>query len=367
MSAAADTRWMRLALALGRRNQGRCWPNPAVGCVIVQDNRVVGRGWTQVGGRPHAETEALRQAGRAAIGATAYVTLEPCSHVGKTPPCTNQLLLAGIKRVVASIADCDSRVAGRGFEALRVAGIDVTTGVCETEARRDHNGFFLKTEQLRPHVTLKFASSFDGRTATATGESKWITQPLARRFVHAMRARHDAVMVGGGTARIDDPCLTVRNLGVQHQPIRIIVSRQIDVPLFGQLARTARDVPVWMMHGKDIDPQRRTAWKEVGAELIQCEQRDSQLCPLNLLNALAKRGITRVLCEGGQSLAASLLAVDLVDEIVGFFSGLAIGSEGLPSIGRMHTQCLEDACRFSLYDVSTFGEDVMCKWVRRNG
>ena len=201
---------MALALSLGRRGQGACWPNPAVGCVIVKDGRIVGRGWTQPGGRPHAETEALARAGAAARGATAYVSLEPCSHHGKTPPCAAALIKAGIARVVAPVEDSDGRVAGQGFAMLRAAGVEVSTGLRADEAERDLAGFFLKTELGRPAVTLKLASSFDGRIATASGHSQWITGPEARRWVHGMRARHDAVMVGAGTARADDPALRAK-------------------------------------------------------------------------------------------------------------------------------------------------------------
>ncbi|MEL7262632.1 MAG: bifunctional diaminohydroxyphosphoribosylaminopyrimidine deaminase/5-amino-6-(5-phosphoribosylamino)uracil reductase RibD, partial [Pseudomonadota bacterium] len=198
---------MRLALSLGRRGQGRCAPNPAVGCVIVQADRIVGRGWTQPGGRPHAETVALEQAGAAARGADVYVSLEPCAHHGQTPPCVDALIAAGVGRVVIAVRDSDPRVDGQGIAALKAAGITVDTGLCADAAGDDLAGFFLKTEQGRPEVTLKLASSFDGRIATGTGESQWITGPAARRAVHAMRARHDAVMVGGGTARHDDPSL----------------------------------------------------------------------------------------------------------------------------------------------------------------
>ncbi|NQX73519.1 MAG: bifunctional diaminohydroxyphosphoribosylaminopyrimidine deaminase/5-amino-6-(5-phosphoribosylamino)uracil reductase RibD, partial [Epibacterium sp.] len=190
--SSTDKRFMALALSLGRRGQGRCWPNPAVGCVIVKDGVIVGRGWTQPGGRPHAEPVALAQAGAAARGATVYVTLEPCSHYGKTPPCALALIEAGVARVVAAVEDSDPRVSGQGFEMLREAGIEVTTGVMAEEAARDLEGFFLKIEQGRPFVTLKLASSFDGRIATGSGHSQWITGPQARRVVHAMRARHDA-------------------------------------------------------------------------------------------------------------------------------------------------------------------------------
>ena len=204
MSNTTDQRFMALALTLGRRGQGASWPNPAVGCVIVNEGRVVGRGFTQAGGRPHAETVALEQAETRTRGATAYVTLEPCAHHGETPPCAEALIAAGVARVVGAVEDSDARVAGQGFAMLREAGIEVITGVLADHAARDHAGFFLKTEIGRPWVTLKMASSFDGRSATATGQSQWITGPEARRVVHAMRARHDAVMIGAGTARADD-------------------------------------------------------------------------------------------------------------------------------------------------------------------
>jgi len=365
MDRATDIRWMRLALSLGRRGQGRVWPNPAVGCVIVREGRVLGRGWTQPGGRPHAETEALAQAGAAARGATAYVSLEPCAHHGATPPCAEALIAAGIARVVAPIEDSDARVAGQGFAMLRAAGIAVTTGICVDEAAADHAGFFLKTDLGRPRVTLKLAASFDGRIATATGQSQWITGAPARRLVHAMRARHDAVMVGAGTARADDPSLTVRDLGIAHQPVRVVVSRRLDLPLLGQLARSARAVPVWLMHGGDADAERRTAWDGLGARLFPCAVAGAQLDPDDVVQQLGSAGLTSVFCEGGSALAASLLAADLVDELIGFSAGLAIGAEGLPAIGAMGLDRLESAPRFDLVDVKPVGDDILHRWKRK--
>ncbi len=365
MDTATDIRWMRLALSLGRRGQGRTWPNPAVGCVIVKEGRVVGRGWTQPGGRPHAETEALAQAGAQARGGTAYVSLEPCAHYGKTPPCTDALIAAGIARVVAPVEDTDARVAGLGFAVLRAAGIEVHTGVCVEEAEADHAGFFMKTDLGRPWVTLKLASSFDGRIATATGQSKWITGGAARRLVHAMRARHDAVMVGGGTARADDPTLTVRDLGMLHQPVRVVVSRRLDLPLIGNLARTAKDIPLWLMHGSDADAVRRRAWEGVGAELHPCRAEGVMLDPAGVLAKLGSAGLTRIFCEGGSALAASLLAADLVDELVGFTAGVAIGAEGLPAIGALGLDHLSAAPRYSLVDVQAVGGDILHRWHRQ--
>jgi len=360
----ADQRFMALALSLGRRGMGRCWPNPAVGCVIVQNDRIVGRGVTGAGGRPHAEPRALAQAGRAARGATVYVSLEPCSHHGQTPPCAQALIEAGVARVVCPLEDNDPRVSGQGFAMLRAAGIDVTTGVLGDEAAHDHAGFFLRNAQGRPLVTLKLASSFDGRIATATGESKWITGPQARRVVHAMRASHDAVLVGGGTARADDPTLTVRDLGVTHQPVRIVASRRLDLPLMSQFARTARDIPLWLAHGADADPALHAAWEGIGARLLPCAVSGGQLDLTSVLSSLAEAGLTRVFCEGGGSLAASLLAADLVDELVGFTAGVTIGAEGLPAIGALGFARLSEAPRFELVETRDLGGDVLHRWTQ---
>lgn len=362
--ADTDTRYMALALSLGRRGLGNCWPNPAVGCVLVREGRIVGRGWTQPGGRPHAEVEALTQAGELARGATAYVTLEPCSHQGKSPPCADALIKAGISRLVAAIGDSDPRVSGQGFERLRQAGIAVTVGVLAEEAARDHAGFFFKTELGRPLVTLKLASSFDGRIATGSGQSKWITGPDARREVHAMRARHDAVMVGAGTARADDPSLTVRDLGAAHQPVRVVVSRHLDLPLISKLATSAAEVPLWLCHGAGADVERRQAWEGLGARLLPCASRGVQLDPQDLLQQLGHAGLTRLFCEGGSALAASLLAFDLVDELIGFTAGLGIGAEGLPSIGALGLHSLEAASRFDLIETRAVGGDVLHRWRR---
>lgn len=355
---------MALALSLGRRGHGRVWPNPAVGCVIVKDDLIVGRGWTQPGGRPHAETEALAQAGHRARGADVYVTLEPCAHHGKTPPCAQALIDAGVARVIVATKDPDARVSGAGIAMLKAAGIDVNTGLLEARALVDNAGFFARVELDRPFVTLKLASSFDGRIATGTGESKWITGAAARRRVHAMRASHDAVMVGGGTARKDDPSLAVRDLGTDWQPARIVISRRIDLPLMGELARTARQTPVILCHGHNADPSLIRTWQDLGAELLPCQATGGQLDPSDMLRQLAGHGLTRVFCEGGSAIAASLLEADLVDELVGFTAGLAIGAEGLPSIGALGLGRLRDAPRYVLLDTEQVGPDVLHRWTR---
>ncbi|APE45457.1 riboflavin biosynthesis protein RibD [Sulfitobacter alexandrii] len=355
---------MAQALSLGRRGQGRVWPNPAVGCVIVAAGRIVGRGWTQPGGRPHAETEALRQAGAAARGADVYVTLEPCAHHGQTPPCAQALIDAGVARVVIAAQDRDDRVDGRGAAMLRDAGIEVVQGVLADEAGRDHAGFFSRVEHGRPLVTLKLAQTFDGRIATGTGESRWITGPEARRATHAMRARHDAVMVGGGTARKDDPSLTVRDLGIGWQPARVVVSRRLDLPLMSRLARTAAEVPLILCHGHDADPTLERTWRDLGATLLPCAARGGQLDPVDVLRRLGDHGLTRVFCEGGSALAASLIEADLVDRLVGFSAGIIIGAEGLPGIGAMGLSRLAEAPRFSLVETRRVGADALHIWDR---
>jgi len=361
---ASDTRFMTLALSLGRRGQGGTWPNPAVGCVIVQGGRIVGRGWTAEGGRPHAETIALAQAGALAKGATAYVSLEPCAHHGATPPCANALISAGITRVVAPIEDSDERVAGRGFSVLRDAGIEVVTGICEAEALRDHAGFFARVDDGKPLITLKLASSFDGRIATQSGESQWITGPQARRLVHAMRHAHDAVMVGAGTARADDPTLLVRDLGVTRQPVRIVVSRLLDIPFGGRLAKSAGDHPLWICHGRDADPMLIKVWQDLGAKMLECTTRGGALDLESVSQALGNEGLTRVFCEGGGVLAASLLRAELVDELVAFSAGIALGGDGRAAIGAMGLQALAQAPRFQLRDQQQVGADVVHIWSR---
>ena len=365
MGMGEDDRWMRLAIALGARGLGRVWPNPAVGCVIVKAGRVLGRGWTQEGGRPHAETMALAQAGGQARGATAYVSLEPCSHHGQTPPCADALIRAGVARVVVGLGDPDPRVSGRGLAALRDAGIQVTEGICAPEAQRAHRGFLTRVGQGRPMLTLKLATSADGRIATASGESQWITGAQARAAVHGMRACHDAVLVGAGTARADDPSLTVRGLGISHQPVRIVLSRRLDLPLDSALMRSARDIPVWLCHGPDAPEAAKTAWEAAGARLIAATTGlGGQLDLGAVMTALGAAGLTRVFCEGGGMLAAGLLGADLVDDLALITAGMVLGAEGTPAVGAMGIAALAEAPRFALAETRALGGDVLSLWSR---
>src|SRR5713226_5495304 len=252
-----DETAMRAALALARRGLGRVWPNPAVGCVVARDGRVVGRRWTQPGGRPHAETEALARAGEAAHGATAYVSLEPCSHWGKTPPCADALIAAGLGRVVVALEDPDPRVAGGGVARLRAAGIAVEAGLGAAEAAEINAGFFQRVRLGRPLVTLKLATSLDGRIATASGESRWITGPAARERAHLLRATHDGILVGTDTVLADNPQLTCRLPGLDaHSPVRVVIDRQLRIPLDAHIFAEARQVPTWVVTLAAADPAR---------------------------------------------------------------------------------------------------------------
>jgi diaminohydroxyphosphoribosylaminopyrimidine deaminase / 5-amino-6-(5-phosphoribosylamino)uracil reductase len=368
VTAEADARHMRHALALGARGLGTTWPNPAVGCVVVAGDRIVGRGWTQAGGRPHAEVRALAQAGAAARGATAYVTLEPCAHHGQTPPCASTLIAAGVARVVTALQDPDPRVSGRGNAMLREAGIAVTEGVEAQAARAAHLGFLTRVAEGRPMVTVKLATTLDGRIATATGESRWITGPQARRAVHALRLTHDAVMIGAGTLRADDPDLTVRDFGrdpgAGHQPVRVVLDTRLSGNPSSRLGQTARAVPVWLCHGPEAPMQARTAWAATGARLIDCAAPGGRVSAVAALQALGSAGLTRVLCEGGGHLAASLLREGLVDVLVTFAAGRVMGGDGLAAVAPLGLAALADAPAFRLEAVSAVGGDVMARWTR---
>lgn len=360
-----DARWMQSALTLARRALGRTWPNPAVGCLIVQDGRVLGRGVTAPGGRPHAEPQALAQAEANGHngGGTAYVTLEPCAHHGKTPPCTEALIAAGIARVVCAMQDPDPRVSGRGCAVLRAVGIEIETGVLEDVAREVNAGFFSRIERNRPKITLKLAVSTDGRIATRTGESRWITGPAARRQVHLMRAQNDAVLVGSGTARIDDPMLDVRDIGLANRaPVRVVLDSSVSLSLTGRLAASAQQQPLWVLHRADAPKERVQALDDIGAVPINVADVDGTLSIADAMRALAERGITRVLCEGGGRIAASLLSEGLVDDMAIFTAGKTLGGDGLPGVHGFGLEKLDLAPRFALDSVSSVGDDTLTWW-----
>ncbi len=359
---ANDSGHMAHALRLAARGLGNTWPNPAVGCVIVNDGQIVGRGWTQPGGRPHAEVRALQQAGPLAQGATVYVTLEPCAHHGHTPPCAEALIAAKPARVVTALTDPDPRVAGRGHALLRAAGIDLTEGVLTNEATRLNAGFLKRVTQGLPLLTLKLAASLDGRTATATGESRWITGPQSRRKVHALRLAHDAVMVGSGTALADDPDLTVRDMGVTRQPVRILLDRSLKHSPDSRIGRTAREHPVWLLHGPSAPETARTAWAGTGATLTEIPETNGHLDLTAALQTLAAKGLTRILSEGGSTLAAALIRARLVDDLALFTAGALIGADGTPTLAALGLQTLAEAPRLTLRETQTLGPDTFSLW-----
>lgn len=354
---------MAHALRLAARGLGSVWPNPAVGCVIVKDGQIVGRGWTQPGGRPHAETRALEQAGPKAQGATAYVTLEPCAHHGKTPPCANALIAAGVTRVVTALTDPDPRVAGKGHASLRAAGVHVTENILTDQATYLNAGFLKRVTQNLPFVTLKLACTLDGRIATATGESRWITGPEARRHTHLLRLIHDAVLIGAGTARADDPDLTVRDMGAQRQPTRIVFDSRLTHSPHSRLGQTARQTPVLMVHTNAAAASAHKAWTATGATLIETAATpEGQIDPTQALHALAQTGLTRILCEGGGHLAASLIQARLIDDLATYHAGALIGADGRPALAALNLANLKDAPRPTLREARTLGADHFSLW-----
>lgn len=339
-----DKRHMRTALALSRRGLGNVWPNPAVGSVVLgPDGSVVGRGWTQPGGRPHSEAIALERAGAAAKGGTIYVTLEPCNHYGKTPPCTEAIIAAGIARVVGTLEDPDPRVSGTGYDRLRQAGISVELGLMAAEARQANAGFFSRLNRGRPWVTLKMAISMDGRIALASGESQWITCPEARQIAHQLRAENDAILVGIGTVMADNPQLTCRLPGfVGRQPVRVVLDGKDRIPTGAAIL--SQDAPTWT--DRDLGN---------GAG-----QRPD---PAAMLSAMGDRGVTRLLIEGGGNIAAAFIAADLVDEIICVSAPMVIGGDGIPVVGATHAAELAGLHRFHRVSVEPVGCDTMVRYV----
>jgi diaminohydroxyphosphoribosylaminopyrimidine deaminase/5-amino-6-(5-phosphoribosylamino)uracil reductase len=365
--SAEDIAHMRSALALARRGVGNTWPNPSVGCVVVNGGRVVGRAVTAPGGRPHAEPAALDAAGTAARGATAYVTLEPCCHWGRTPPCTDALISAGVARVVIATRDPDPRVDGAGIARLRAAGIVVDEGILRAEADEVAEGFRLRVLEGRPLITLKLASTLDGRIATRTGESQWITGESARRAAHALRGRHDAVMVGVGTVLADDPELTCRLPGYRRLPVvRVVADSHLRVPLTATLVATAQRAPTWVLIREGSDRDRRRAFSDIGVRLIEVQWSTAGLEICAALHALGTAGLTHVLVEGGAQLAASLLRADLVDRIAWFHAPAVLGGDAWPAVQAFGVEHLAAMPRFARIGETSLGDDVLSEFVRKD-
>ncbi|AHJ69207.1 5-amino-6-(5-phosphoribosylamino)uracil reductase [Granulibacter bethesdensis] len=352
---------MRAALALAARHRGETWPNPSVGCVILHKGRVVGRGVTAHGGRPHAEPQALAQAGTLAQSATAYVTLEPCCHHGHTPPCSDALIAAGIARVVVALRDPDPRVDGGGITRLREAGIEVRTGVLEEEAAQVTAGFLHRLRYGRPRVTLKLASTLDGRIATASGESQWITGVQARHHVQAVRARHDAILTGIGTVLADNPSLTCRLTGARQTPLlRLVADSRLRMPLNARMLHDGAG-PVWILCADDADPARRAALEQAGAKVlpVPVAPETGRLIMRTALQKLGEAGLTWILVEGGGQIAASLLREEHVDDIVWYHAPAIIGADGYAATGALSVPTLSVMPRFHAVSTKAVGTDMV--------
>jgi len=362
-----DARFMAAALSFSRRGLGLAAPNPSVGALVVRSGVIVGRGVTQKGGRPHAETQALAEAGGLAQGATLYVTLEPCSHHGKTPPCTEAILAAGIRRVVSALEDANPKVAGRGHAQLRAAGVEVVVGIGAEEARRLHLGHSLVVTEGRPMVTLKLAQTADGFAAGLPGtERLLITGSAANDFTHYQRAKHDAIMIGADTALADDPSLTVRLQGLEdRKSLRIVLDEKAALPLSSQLVQTAREVPTLLLTSEAAPASMLDALCGQGVDVVRVQVNDEGKLNLHTaLRSLADKGLTRIFCEGGPRLGASLIALGFVDDVMLLQSRKTIGA-GLPALSPEARAKLAEPQHYRLAETRDLGEDTLTRYERK--
>lgn len=355
-----DRRYMLAALALAERGLGSVWPNPSVGCILVNNGQLVGQGWTQPSGRPHAESKALEMAGDAASGSTAYVTLEPCAHHGKTKPCAESLIKAKISRLVASMEDPDPRVSGRGFRSLDAAGVEVAVGLGEDDARYLNAGFLKLIHCGRPLITFKIASSLDGRSATSFGESKWITNELSRSQGHLLRASHDAILIGSGTAILDNPCLTCRLPGLlEASPTRVVMDGRLRTPTENKLISSARTIPTWIITVKGKSSDEKQNYEQHGVQIFEVDA-DSEGHPdaFKAMKLLGSNGITRVLLEGGSNIAATFIREHLIDRLACFRAPIVVGGDGIPVIEGLGLEKLQQAPTFSRHKMSELGSNL---------
>lgn len=371
--AALDRHFMRQALAFGARGQGTTWPNPCVGAIVTQDTAdgavVIARGHTQPGGRPHGEANAFDRAGpNAAAGGTLYVTLEPCSHrtIRAATPCVERTILAGVRRVVAAMADPNPLFQGLGFALLRAAGIAVTTGVLEAEAQRIHRGHVLRVTQGRPMVTFKIARTADGYAGGPGGARIAVSCPAANGWVHLQRAHHDAIMLGIGSVLADDPLLTVRLPGMaQRSPIRIVLDSQLRLPVGSQLVRTAAEVPVWVIAGEAAPVERELALVAAGVEVMRVSaDAGGHLDLAEALRLLGTRRLTRIFSEGGPTVAEKLAQAGLLDEVVVSTSPNALGQPGIVAVRPALAALLADPDLYALAETRLIGHDRFEHFVR---
>ncbi len=362
-----DARWMAAALALGRRGLGLTAPNPSVGAILVKEGRVVGRGVTQPGGRPHAERRALDEAGEAARGATLYVTLEPCSHCGATPPCADAIIAAGVGRVVSALEDPNPLVAGQGHARLRAAGIETLIGVGAEAARRDHLGHIRRIRFGRPMVTLKLARTADGYAAGDVYDARLaITSAVANHRVQVLRSMHDAIMIGAGTALGDDPLLTVRLPGASAiKPLRVVLDGRLLLSPRSRLGATAPDFPTLAITTEAAPADRAQALEEAGIEIMRvAADSEGHVDLSSALRALGERGVTRVFSEGGPTVASALIARGLADEVILFTAQKPLGRPGRPALDGAARRALADGTRYTEAEIARYGGDEMRRFER---
>lgn len=367
--ADEDERFMAAALAIGRRGQGLCAPNPAVGALLIKEGVIVGRGATRPGGRPHAETEVLAAAGVEARGATLYVSLEPCCHQGQTPPCTQAIIAAGVKRVVYAVQDLDPRALGRAEAILKSAGLEVRSGVLAEEAARAHRGHFLQVTEGRPMLTLKLAVTADFYAGALPGEPRLkVTGDAADDLVHLERAQHDAVMVGIGTVMSDDPLLTVRLPGLEtRKPLRVVLDSHLRLPHFARLATTAAHHPTLVITSLDAPAKREEVLREAKIDVLRIpySQKNGRLSLAHALKGLGQRGLTRVFCEGGPSLAVGLINEGLADEVMILTSPEFLHRKGLLALDPSTAARLADPRHYRLLCQRQIGADRLTLYERR--
>jgi diaminohydroxyphosphoribosylaminopyrimidine deaminase/5-amino-6-(5-phosphoribosylamino)uracil reductase len=351
-----DAYYMNLALNLASRTLGQTSPNPAVGAVLVKDNQIIGMGAHLKAGEPHAEVHAIRMAGEKAKAATLYVTLEPCSHFGKTPPCADLIVKTGIKKVVIATTDPNPQVAGKGIEKLKKAGIEVEVGLLQQEARELNKVFFYHIQTGLPYVTLKTAISLDGKTATVSGESKWITGEEARADVHRFRHQHDGILVGVNTVLADNPSLTTRLPGGGKNPVRIVLDTHLRTPLTKTIV-TEKCAPTWIITGSDVDREREAAFQQLGVQIIKMDH--PQISIKEMLAALGKRGITSLFVEGGAEVHGSFLREQAFQQLISYIAPKLLGGKLAPTaFGGPGIEKIADAVSLQIKQVDLIGQDV---------
>ncbi|MEY2392939.1 bifunctional diaminohydroxyphosphoribosylaminopyrimidine deaminase/5-amino-6-(5-phosphoribosylamino)uracil reductase RibD [Wolbachia endosymbiont of Tettigetta isshikii] len=356
-----DDHFMSIALKLAEKTLGSVAPNPAVGCVIAKDGVVVGEGYTGIGGRPHAEIVALQNAKDSAHGATMYVTLEPCCHFGVTEPCTAEITRAGIKRVVIAAIDPDTRVLGGGIKVLKEAGIEVEQGIMQEEAEKLNIGFFTTRKLHRPFTACKIATTLDGKIATFTGDSKWITSENTRNWVHELREKYDAIMIGSNTLINDDPLLTCRLPNLEDRlPTRLIIDSQEKLKKEHNIAKTADKVTTWVITNKEVEGKIKNI-----DYLVVNSNSAGKVCLKDMASKLvSEAGITRLLVEGGGTLITELLKHNLIDRLIICRSGKILGNDAIPFVGDLGIQSINNCYRFKKAEVIDFDEDIVEVWDR---